>query len=99
MSQQSHDEQTARLMSVAVDWRRVITGVLIGIPIAAATYVGSQRVTEYAMAEINRRLEVQRTTMREDAARFEARVQRDIDALRADVRELRAEQKQQERRR
>ena len=99
MSQQSHDEQTARLMSVAVDWRRVITGVLIGIPIAAATYVGSQRVTEYAMAEINRRLEVQRTTMREDAARFEARVQRDIDALRADVRELRAEQKHQERRR
>ena len=83
------DEAAARFISSAVDWKRVVTGLVIGIPLAAGTYYASERVTAYAIANIERRLDVQRTTMREDNAKFEARMQRDIDALRTDVRDLR----------
>ena len=83
------DEATARFISGAVDWKRVVTGLVIGIPMASATYYASERVTAFALANIERRLDVQRTPMREDNAKFEARVQRDIDVLRQDIRDLR----------
>lgn len=88
-AQQPPVEDHVRFLSSAVDWRRIFTGVVIGIPIAVATYYGGQRVTDYAISEIGRRLEVQRIAAKESDAQIEARMQRQVDEIHADIRELR----------
>lgn len=75
------DAHAAHFWSTAIDWRRILTGLVIGIPIASTTYVAGQRVTEYAIQQLDRKLDEQTATIR-----------REIDQLHADVREIRQRQ-------
>ena len=98
-SKNASQDRAARFISSAVDWRHVLTGVVVGFPVMIVSAIGFQRVTEYAIAEVQRRLDVQRTTTREENAKEEARSQREIDDIKQDVRDLRSriDQMQQQR--
>lgn len=96
-------DDPGRFMSTAIDWRRVLTGLLVGIPCAVGLYAGTAKVLELRADSADRRLDTQRDFFlkqledarretREGDARSIALLQREIDAVRQDVRELRAQQ-------
>lgn len=71
-------DDASRFMSAAIDWRRVLTMTLVGIPCAVAIYAGSQQVLASSVGEIQRQLAAQH-----------AAFTREVDQVREDVRELR----------
>lgn len=82
-----------RFLSNAVDLKRVLWGVIVGAPLTVAGYYASQRatdaVTAHLLSEITRRLDVQRDATKDRFNEHQARIDREIDSLRADIRELR----------
>lgn len=76
-------------LSTAIDGRRIFTGLLIGIPMAAATYGAAQAVTDYAIQEIRSRLDTQRDALAHSIQQSELQQKREIDQIRDDIRELR----------
>lgn len=97
-------DDPGRFMSVAVDWRRVLTGLVVGVPTSLAIAYASQRVLEATVADIRRSIDAQNVELRkriddtardtrDGDARVTAQLQREIDAVRADVRELRTQGK------
>lgn len=85
MSNATTPDHAARIMSTAIDWRHILTGVLVGFPALIGAAVGFERVTDYALGEIKQQLTQQRTEAREAEARNEAR----MGEVRQDVRDLR----------
>lgn len=96
-------DDPGRFMSTAIDWRRVLTGALVGIPCALAMYTGATKVLEVRADTADRQFEAQRgdflkqldearREQRDGDARAIAQLQREIDGVRQDVRELRAQQ-------
>lgn len=73
-----------------VDVRRIVTGVLIGIPLACSTYWGAQKVTEFAISDLNSRLTSQREALLIEIRHQQDQQRRDIDQVREDIRELRS---------
>lgn len=86
----------ARFLSAAIDGKRIFTGLLVGIPMAVATYWAAQKVTDYAIEDIKRRLDVQRSTFREEIRASQEQQQREIDQVREDIREIRTTRHQGE---
>lgn len=83
-------DDPGRFMSTAIDWRRVLTAALVGIPCAVSVYAGTAKVLELRTATAEQRIEEARREAKEGDARTAAQLQREIDAIRQDVRELRA---------
>lgn len=88
-------DDPSRFMSTAVDWRRVLTMLLVSVPCAVAIAYGGQKVMEASLGEIQRRLDAQRAFFVDaikagDQANEQA-LRREVDQVRDDVRELRHE--------
>lgn len=92
-----------RFMSSVIDWRRVATMLLVSIPTACAVYYAGGKVLEQRAEDAARRLDVQRdiflrefekvrAEQRDGDARALAIIQRELDGIRQDVREIRAQQ-------
>lgn len=88
-------DDPSRFMSAAIDWRRVLTMLLVSLPCAGAIAYGGQKVMEASLAEIQRRLDAQRTffldAIKAGDAANEVQLRREVDQVRDDVRELRHE--------
>ena len=78
-------DHAARFISTAIDWRHILTGVIVGFPALIGAGIGFQRVTDYALGEIKQQLSQQRA----ESQQVEARNEQRISEIRQDVRELR----------
>lgn len=85
---------------IQVDWKRVAVGVAVGFPTIALSYYTTTKVNEYAMGEIQKRLDRQseffikenaslRSEMKERDAQVLEAIRREQNQVREDIKELR----------